>query len=146
MARVKPAELRNADENNLENQAKQYAFLKKQKEYMEKQMSELRETIFETLDESGEIDSKGNVVIEFENEVEGFASVMKQRRVTRKINETVAEEMITAKGLEEKLYKTIRVVDEYALMAALYSDELTEEEIDEMYPQNVVWALVMNKG
>lgn len=146
MARVKPAELRNADENNLENQAKQYAFLKKQKEYMEKQMSELRETIFETLDESGEIDSKGNVVIEFENEVEGFASVMKQRRVTRKINETVAEEMITAKGLEEKLYKTIRVVDEDALMAALYSDELTEEEIDEMYPQNVVWALVMNKG
>jgi hypothetical protein len=145
MARVKPEELRNADENNLENQAKQYTFLKKQKEYMEKQMSELRETIFEALDESGEIDSKGNVVIEFETEVEGFGSVMKQRRVTRKINESVAEEMITAKGLEDKLYKTIRVVDEDALMAALYSDELTEEEIDEMYPQNVVWALVMNK-
>ena len=145
MARVKPEKLRNADENNLENQAKQYTFLKKQKEYMEKQMSELRETIFEALDESGEIDSKGNVVIEFETEVEGFGSVMKQRRVTRKINEDVAEEMITAKGLEDKLYKTIRVVDEDALMAALYSDELTEEEIDEMYPQNVVWALVMNK-
>ena len=30
-------------------------------------------------------------------------------------------------------------------MAALYNDELTEEEIDEMYPQSVVWALVMNK-
>ena len=144
MARVKPAELRTADDG-IESKSKQYAFLKKQKEYMEKQMSELRESIFEVIDESGEIDSKGNVVVEFESEVEGFGSVMKQRRVTRKINEAVAEEMIAAKGLEDKLYKTIRVVDEDALMASLYSDELTEEEIDEMYPQNVVWALVMNK-
>ena len=144
MARVKPAELRTADDG-IESKSKQYAFLKKQKEYMEKQMSELRESIFEVIDESGEIDSKGNVVVEFESEVEGFGSVMKQRRVTRKINEAVGEEMIAAKGLEDKLYKTIRVVDEDALMASLYSDELTEEEIDEMYPQNVVWALVMNK-
>jgi hypothetical protein len=144
MARVKPVEPRIADDS-LEGKAKEYAFLKKQKEYMEKQMSDLREKIFETIDESGEIDSKGNVVVEFDTEIEGFGSVMKQRRVTRKINEAVAEEMIAAKGLEDKLYKTIRVVDEDALMAALYSDELTEEEIDEMYPQNVVWALVMNK-
>lgn len=144
MARVKPVEPRMADDS-LEGKAKEYAFLKKQKDYMEKQISELREKIFETIDESGEVDSKGNVVIEFDTEIEGFGSVMKQRRVTRKINEAVAEEMIAAKGLEDKLYKTIRVVDEDALMAALYSDELTEEEIDEMYPQNVVWALVMNK-
>jgi len=144
MARVKPVEPRTADDS-LEGKAKEYAFLKKQKEYMEKQISELREEIFATIDESGEVDSKGNVVIEFDTEIEGFGSVIKQRRVTRKINEAVAEEMITAKGLEDKLYKTIRVVDEDALMAALYSDELTEEEIDEMYPQNVVWALVMNK-
>ena len=144
MARVKPVEPRNA-EDSLEGKAKEYAFLKKQKEYMEKQLSELRETIFEAIEKSGEVDSKGNVVLEFESEIEGFGSVMKQRRVTRKINEDAAEAIITAKGLEDKLYKTIRVVDEDALMASLYSDELTEEEIDEMYPQNVVWALVMNK-
>ena len=46
MARVKPAELRTADDG-IESKSKQYAFLKKQKEYMEKQMSELRESIFE---------------------------------------------------------------------------------------------------
>jgi hypothetical protein len=71
--------------------------------------------------------------------------VMKQRRVSRKINESKAEEIIESKGLEDKLYKTIRVIDEDALMAALYSDELTEAEIDEIYPQSIVWALVMNK-
>ena len=57
----------------------------------------------------------------------------------------IDEEIIVEKGMEEQLYKTIRVVDEDALMAALYNDELTEAEIDLMYPQKIVWALVMNK-
>jgi hypothetical protein len=70
---------------------------------------------------------------------------MKQRRVSRKIDEDKAEEIITARGMEETLYKTVRIVDEDALMAALYNDELTEAEIDEMYPQSVVWALVLKK-
>ena len=72
-------------------------------------------------------------------------SLVKQRRVSRKVDEFKAEELITSKGMEDTLYKTIRVVDEDALMAALYNEELTEEEIDEMYPQTVVWALVLKK-
>ena len=47
--------------------------------------------------------------------------------------------------MEDTLYKTIRVVDEDALMAALYNDELTEDEIDRMYPQKITWALVLKK-
>jgi hypothetical protein len=145
MARVKDAEPRNSDETNLIAQAKQYAFLKGQLDYLEKQQKELKAKLFEVIDTNGEVDSKGNIILELPEEVDGFFSVMKQRRVTRKINELRAEEIIEEKGLEETLYKTIRVIDEDALMAALYSDELTEEEIEEMYPQNVVWALVMSK-
>ena len=59
--------------------------------------------------------------------------------------EDKAEEIITAHGLEDSLYKTVRVVDEDALMAALYEEVLTEEEVDEMYPPKVVWALVLKK-
>lgn len=145
MARVKDAEPRNSDENDLIAQAKQYAFLKAQLDYLDKQQKELKAKLFEVIDTDGEADSKGNIVLELPEEVDGFVSVMKQRRVTRKINEAKAEEIIEEKGLEETLYKTIRVIDEDALMAALYSDELTEEEIEEMYPQSVVWALVMSK-
>ena len=72
-------------------------------------------------------------------------AVVKERRVTRKVNETKAEEIIEAKGLQDKLFKTIRVIDEDALMAALYSDELTEAEIEEIYPQTVIWALKLKK-
>ena len=104
MARVKPVEPRNA-EDSLEGKAKEYAFLKKQKEYMEKQLSELRETIFEAIEKSGEVDSKGNVVLEFESEIEGFGSVMKQRRVTRKINEDAAEAMAAFMEKREANYQ-----------------------------------------
>ena len=143
MARVKATEGR--EEDPLIKDAREYSFLKQQIEFLEKQQKEVRERLFTTLDEMGETDDKGNIIVELPEEINGFGAVVKQRRVSRKIDELVADEIITEKGMEEQLYKTIRVVDEDALMAALYNDELTEAEIDLMYPQKIVWALVMNK-
>jgi len=145
MARVKKDEPRFSDENDLIARTKKYAFLKSQLDYFEKEQKALRALLFETLDEIGEEDDKGNVIIELPEEVEGYSSVVKQRRVSRKIDEALAEELIIKHGLEDVLYKTVRVVDEDALMAALYEDVLTEEEVDEMYPQSITWALVLKK-
>lgn len=145
MVRVKPEEPRIVDENDFEAQVREYAFIKKQLEYLEQQQKNLRAKLFDQVEAKGEPDSTGNVVVELDNEIEGFASIIKQRRVSRKLNEEAAEEIITARGLEEKLYKTVRVIDEDAVMAALYSDELTEQDIDNMFEQKVVWALVMSK-
>jgi hypothetical protein len=145
MARIKAEEPRMGTEDDLMSQAKQYAFTKQQLEYWEKQQKELKAKLLEKIDFEGEEDSSGNVVIELPEDIDGVVAVVKQRRVSRKINEARAEEIIAEHGLEETLYKTIRVVDEDALMAALYNDDLTEEEVDEMYPANVVWALVMKK-
>lgn len=145
MAKVSPSENRNADETSLIARTKKYAFLKSQLDYLEKEQKALRAEMFEVLDGEGEVDDKGNIIIQLPEEVDGYNSIMKQRRVTRKIDETKAADIIYAKGLQDSLYKTIIVVDEDALMAALYEDVLTEEEIDEMYPQSVVWALVLKK-
>lgn len=145
MAKVKPEELRNVDETDLIARAKKYSFLKSQLDYLEKEQKSLRLDLFEDLDIKGEEDDKGNIVLELPEEVDGYSAIIKQRRVSRKIDEDKAEEVITARGMEETLYKTIRVVDEDALMAALYNDELTEAEIDEMYPQSITWALVLKK-
>jgi hypothetical protein len=145
MAKVQPEELRNVDETDLIARAKKYSFLKSQLDYLEKEQKSLRLDLFEDLDSKGEEDDKGNIVLELPEEVDGYVSIIKQRRVARKIDEDKAEEIITARGMEETLYKTIRVVDEDALMAALYNDELTEAEIDEMYPQSITWALILKK-
>jgi hypothetical protein len=145
MAKVSPAENRNSDETDLIARTKKYAFLKAQLDYLEKEQKALREELFEVLDGEGEVDDKGNVMIQLPQEVDGFNSIIKQRRVTRKVDELRAEEIITAHGLEDTLYKTVRMVDEDALMAALYEEVLTEAEVDEMYPPKVVWALVLKK-
>ena len=145
MPRVAKQESRIIDKDNTLSQAQQYIFYKKQVEYFQEQMKELREDLFSKIEESGETDDKGNIVFELSEEIEGVKSMMKQRRVTRKIDEDVAFDIIDEKGLRDKLIKVVEVIDEDALMAALYSDELTEAEIDEMYPQTVVWALVMKK-
>jgi hypothetical protein len=145
MARIKDEEPRVSVEDDLMAQAKHYAFVKEQLEYWEKQQKELKAKLFDRIDSEGEEDSSGNVVIELPEDINGVVAVVKQRRVSRKINETRAEEIIAEHGMEDTLYKTIRVVDEDALMAALYNDDLTEDEVEEMYPANVVWALVMKK-
>jgi hypothetical protein len=145
MARIKEEEPRVTSIDDLEAQAKQYIFFKKQVEYFESELKLLKEKIFEVVDTKGEVDGNGNIFVELPNEIEGVRMLQKQRRVSRKIEEGVAEQIIADKGMEEQLYKTVRIVDEDALMAALYEGQLTEEEIDQMYPQKIVWALVLNK-
>ena len=145
MARVKQVEEHDPQESALIAKAKKYAFLKSQLEFIEKEQKDIRTELFTDIDMAGYTDDKGNIILELPEVVEGFGSIMKQRRASKKFNEAKAEEIIEAKGLQDKLFKTIRVVDEDALMAALYNDELTEAEIDEMYPQSIIWALVMLK-
>jgi hypothetical protein len=145
VARVKQVEPRTASEDDLMSQAKEYNFAKKQIEYFEAKAKALREKLFEQFELLGEVDSDGNVFLNLPDEVDGVVSLKKERRVRREINEERAEEIIEEKGLEDQLYKTIQVIDEDALMAALYSDVLTEQEVDEMYPQKVTWALKLNR-
>jgi len=145
MARVKDEDLRNIDEEDFIAQTKKYAFIKAQLEFLEKEQKTLRAQLFEVLDAEGQEDDKGNIIIELPSDIDGVSSLVKQRRVSRKIDEDKAAEIIAEHGLEDTLYKTIRVVDEDALMAALYEDDLTEEEVDQMYPPTVTWALVLKK-
>jgi hypothetical protein len=62
MARVKATESR--EEDPLIKDAREYSFLKQQIEFLEKQQKEVRERLFTQLDELGEVDDKGNVIIE----------------------------------------------------------------------------------
>jgi hypothetical protein len=145
MARVKEEEPRVPAVDDFESQAKQYIFFKKQVEYFESELKSLREKLFEDIDANGEVDGSGNLFVELSSEIDGVTMLQKQKRVSRKIDPQMADNLIVSKGLENELYKTIQIIDEDALMAALYEGKLTEEEVDLMYPQKIVWALILNK-
>jgi bacterioferritin (cytochrome b1) len=138
-------EPREFSSDDLIGQTQEYAALKKNIEQFEARQKELKTSLFEKIDEDGFTDDKGNWWLELPEPVEGYVSLQKQKRVSRKIDEMIAEDLIEKKGLAERLYKTVRVVDEDELMAALYEGLLTEEEVDEMFPPKIVWALMLSK-
>jgi hypothetical protein len=130
-----------SDPDNFETQIREYARLKATLEMLESRQKELREALFLRVEQAGFEDDKGNLVIELPEAIEGVIRVEKQRRVSRKVDEIVAEEIIAEKNLEEDLYTTIRAINQDAIMAALYEGKLSEDEVDRMYPPSVTWAL-----
>jgi hypothetical protein len=146
MANTAPEEgVRFSGPDDLESQVREYIKVKSSMEILEARQKELREKLFEKIDESGFEDDKGNVILELGSTIEEVVRLEKQRRVSRKIDETKAEELIAEKQLGDEVYEMKRVINEDALMAAHYEGKISEEELDEMFPAKVVWALTTKK-
>lgn len=136
--------LRFSDPDALETRVREYAKLKASITFLEARQKELRTFLFEAIETEGYGDDKGNLILELEAPIEGISILEKQRRTSRKIADDVADEIIKEKHLEE-LYKTVRMVDEDALMTAMYDGKITEDELDAMFPAKVIWALNVKK-
>ena len=129
------------DPDSLDAQVREYMKLKAAIDTMETRQKELRDKLLSALDTEGFEDNSGNLQIELPTAIEGIARIEKQRRVSRKLNEPKAEEILTQLGLYDDIFVMKPSLDEDALMAAFYEEKITEEELDEMFPANVTWAL-----
>lgn len=127
--------------DDLAGQVKEYLFVKKNIDQLDARSKELRDKLFSHLDEGGYEDDRGNVQLELESEVDGIVRLEKQRRVTRKLNEPKADEILSELGLKDEIYVMTPVLDEDKLMAAFYEGKITEEQLDDMFPSTIVWAL-----
>ena len=134
-----------ADPNDLATQVREYLQVKSSVDMLEKRQKDLRESLFAHIDADGEFDDKGNVFLELGAEVDGVVRIEKQKRVTRKIDESTAEQILANNNLEEDVYEVVRVINEDKLMAAFYEGKLTEDELERIYPAKVVWALTTKK-
>ena len=141
MANVSPEEVRIGNPDSIESQVREYAKIKASMDVLEARQKEIRTLLFEHLDAEGLEDDKGNLQFEFGSPIDGITRLEKQRRVTRKIDEFKAEEILEELGLSDDVYELKRVVNEDALMAAYYEEKISEDQLDEMFPANVVWAL-----
>jgi hypothetical protein len=126
---------------DLTTQIREFVRVKNTIDMMDARAKELRELLFQALDSEGEEDSSGNIQLFLKSPIDGVTRLEKQRRVSRKLNEDLAESIIESKGLGESVYEVKRVINEEALMAAYYNGDITEDELDEMFPATVTWAL-----
>jgi hypothetical protein len=141
MAQVIPEDSSYSDPNDFNTQVREYVRLKESIAHMDARSKELRDVIFNAIDNDGQEESSGSISLYLDSEVDGVIRLEKQRRATRKINELVADEIIEQEGLQDELYEMKRVINEDALMAALYEGKITEEQLDAMFPATVTWAL-----
>jgi hypothetical protein len=142
MARAIPEEPREYyDPEDFNSQVREFIRIKETLDALDKRSKELREKLMAVIDEEGLPDSNGNLLYEFDQPIDGVVRIEKQRRASRKLDEEKAEVIIEAAGIGDDVYKMVRVIDEDALMASFYEEKITEEQIDEMFPVVITWAL-----
>jgi len=112
--------------DDVAGQVKEYLYVKKNIDQMETRSKELRDRLFAHLDEDGYEDDKGNVQLELGADIDGVVRLEKQRRVTRKLNEPKADEILSELGLKDGIFVMTPVLDEDKLMAAFYEGKITE--------------------
>lgn len=129
----------------INKEVQQYVSLKNEIDNLTDRRDVIKKRLMAYTEESGVANEKGSLVLEVNDETTGTRAVVKQRRVSKVFNETKAEEILTAKGIYETCTKTVVTLDEDAVMAAYYNGTLDDNDIDTMFPEKVIWALVLEK-
>jgi hypothetical protein len=132
--------------NPIVSKVRKYVNLRSRIEDLSKEQSSLKTELSTLVDNEGTPDEKGHLWYSLPEEVDGYISLQRQRRVTQKLDEEEASRTLTAKGLSERCYKMVPVLDESEVMACLYEGLLTEEEIDAMFPKSVSYAFIPSKS
>lgn len=127
--------------DSLTAEVMEYQSVKSQVDELSARQKQLRDSIMEVIEILGDPDEDGHIWLELDHEVNGTTRLQRRRRVTTVFNDERAQDILEKEGLLERCTEMVRVVDEDAVMAALYEGLLTDEQVDAMADHKVVWAL-----
>jgi len=105
--------------------------------------NEIKNNIREGIKEHGIENDRGHIVVELNDDVTGINNVMQQKKISKNLNMDIAEQLLTEKGLYDQCITMVPQLNEDEIMNAYWQEQLTEEDIDTMFPSKVVWALVI---
>ena len=128
--------------------ARQMLTLKKNKAKLVEDESRLNKVLTDILTRAGEpYGSDGqHRTIRFPSPIQGFKAFVRQQRVSTGTDEIEAEAIAHRKGLYERLFKPVMVLDESAVMVARAEGLLTDEELEAMFPKKYTYAVVPEKA
>lgn len=128
-----------ADIKSLTNEAKQFLALKEQIKFLTERQTEIKKRLQDALTADGEVDGRGHVTLELDEDIK----ITNQRRESRTLNEDVAETILKEKGIYDECVKMVPVLQEDAIMAAVYKEQITEADVDKMFPAKVTYAFIL---
>ena len=118
---------RKISSNPLLVKVREYITYKKKIDELSKAQTEVKNELMEEVENNGVEDDKGHLWLELPEEVEGYVSLQRQRRVSQKLDMEEAVALLAAKGLADRCIITIPTVDEDEVMACLYEGKLSEK-------------------
>lgn len=127
------------DIKSLTNEAKQYIALKEQIKFLTERQTEIKTRLKSAVAENGEVDGRGHVVLELDEDIK----ITNQRKESRALNEEFAISLLKERGIYNECIQVVEVLQEDAIMAAVYKGQLTESEVDEMFPTKVSYAFLL---
>lgn len=139
-----PRQVPHAVMDDFEQKVHAYIRAKSQITALTTETGKLRKDILPKISEYG-VESGGNFEMDLPESIQGVTSVVKQRRASKKMDDRETQRLLKSKGLYDQCTKTITVIDETAVMDALYDGEISDEDMDVMFPTKVTFALVMKK-
>ena len=133
------------DPDDFETQVREYVRIKASMKIMEARSKELNAKLTEQIDLNGQEDSEGNIFLDLPFDADGITKLEKQRRASRKLDEDMAESILSSLGIDDEVYEMVKTLSEEKLMAAYYDGKITEDQLDSMFPVKVSWALWTKK-
>lgn len=102
--------------------------------------TELKKRLTSDVEEFGEENDRGHIVLD----VDGV-TLTKQRKVSKNLDMDIAEQMLKKRGIYERCVKMEPVLQENEILACVYTGDLTEEDIDVMFPSKVSYAFLVKE-
>jgi hypothetical protein len=129
----------------IKRELQQYVTLKDEAEAITERVTTIKKRLTAYIEDLGEPNEKGSIVLPVEDERTNTRAIVKQRRVSKQFDENTANDLLKSKGLFDTCTTTVTMLDQDAVMAAYYEGKLTDSDIDTMFPEKVTWALVLEK-
>lgn len=128
---------------DITSDVQQFVALKDQIALLTNRQKEIKTRLQKAVTDHGDTDGRGHQVLEINDPVSGVNTITNQRRVSKSLDENAAEKILADKDLIEECVEFVPTLNEEAIMAAFYKGQLSEADIDEMFPAKVTYAFII---
>lgn len=128
------------DIESVKQTLRQYLAIKAETDLLETRASELKKRLTENVEELGKVDDRGHVILELDG-----VKLTKQRKVSKNLNVDIATAVLKEKNIYEKCVEMVPVLQDNEILACVYTGELTESDIDTMFPSKVSYAFLVKE-
>lgn len=132
-------------EESLQQRVRAFVRLRNTVKALTEQQEVLKKGLADDVERLGDVDEDGSQWLNLPAEVEGFAALKRELRVSRTLDMEEAERILHEKGLYDECVVMVPTVDEDAVMTALVQEKLTGEDIEAMYIRKETYAFVPQK-